>query len=409
MSSVGCATLAAALERPDGDGILETLDWGNNCIDGPALAAALRGLPRLVKLDLGGARGYEEDLVPIARVLSTLSKLEVLDLSENSLEHESTFELAAALPHLSALRSLRLDTAFDVGDRGMRLLAGALMRGHCPHLETFHVIYCGVSDGGALALANALVKRSWLFTPGAHPLADIDLSQNHNITPRGGRALATALANTCPHLQHLDLSHNSDMGLTPVTEFLRLAIRHGGPRLKSLSLDNINSVCEAETQAFADAFSAAASAGIFEDLKRLSMYGTGISTQKNLLAAVEHLTSLRELYLMSTRMNDGGAKVLAAALRKVLMSETYSSWPTQLYVWLGRNKITDEGAHALVDAMCKLASGSSVKLRMHMNFDENPCMTDAGIAQAEAKAKSCGGLGVKLSRGHLYDNYDKDD
>ena len=167
----------------------------------------------------------------------------------------------------------------------------------CGYSNIIYLSNNSISDGGAVALAQALHHNS--------TLEKLYLS-NNSISDGGAVALAQALHHNST-LEKLDLSNNSisDAGAVALAQAL-----HHNSTLKELDLSN-NSISDG---------------------------GAVVLAQ-----ALHHNSTLKRLYLSNNSISDAGAVPLAQALH-------HNSTLERLYLY-GNDGIGEEGTHQLVHAL----------------------------------------------------------
>ena len=121
-----------------------------------ALAPALAALAGLEQLDIGGLGVGAKGFCALAVALSTLGRLQRLNLERNGLcteAHSCTKALAKVLPALRELRELNL-AGNALGSRGAEILAPALKKLHL--MRKLHLDSNALGVAGAAALSRAL-------------------------------------------------------------------------------------------------------------------------------------------------------------------------------------------------------------------------------------------------------------
>ena len=256
--------------------------------------------------------------------------------------------LAQALHHNSTLHVLDLSNN-SISDAGAVALAQALH--HNSILRRLDLSNNNISDAGAVALAQALHHNStltWL------PLS------NNSISDAGAVALAQALHHNST-LKELDLSNNSisDAGAVALAQAL-----HHNSTLKELDLSN-NSISDAGAVALAQALHHNST------LWRLNLSNNNISDAGAvaLAQALHHNSTLTWLPLSNNSISDAGAVALAQALHHNSTLE---------WLHLSNNSISDAGAVALAQAL----HHNSILWRLDLS---NNSISDAGaVALAQA-------------------------
>ncbi|XP_043228378.1 tonsoku-like protein [Amphibalanus amphitrite] len=169
------------------------------------------------RLNLAELRLNTARLQPVLRAIQRYGCITHLLLAGNPLRDAGARELAAALPHLSALHTLDL-SGVQIGAGGLSYLATAASEQRaleqCTTLQLAYNLFSDVSSASHLAALVSTLPR----------LASLDLT-SCQLTERhlsaAGRALCDALSGS--HLTHLRLSHNS---VSPEgTELLLRALR----------------------------------------------------------------------------------------------------------------------------------------------------------------------------------------
>ena len=203
--------LGAALERHvSACAALTTLDVGCSLPRDnlKPLGGLLRRLPGLCRLSVRGARRLYDDLSGLSAFAAALRQLQcltALDLGGCAITVPVAVEIAAALPTLSALRVLWLDSAcmhamYDSWSEPASYIAPALT--HMASLQDLHVDNCSLGPAGAATLAAALAAMPWL--------RGLQLQQNR-LCVDGVRVLTPALAKLT-RLQVLNLARNEITG-----------------------------------------------------------------------------------------------------------------------------------------------------------------------------------------------------
>lgn len=143
---------------------LERVDLSDNTFKaegGVAIAAALKQQSNLAEVNLRDASIEDDGMVAIAKALSgsaAAAALTSLDVSGNDLTANSMRALAQAVRKLSNLRSLKVEEN-EIGSRGAKVLARAI-KTHAPRLETLVASVNEISTSGAKALAEAVADKA---------------------------------------------------------------------------------------------------------------------------------------------------------------------------------------------------------------------------------------------------------
>ena len=184
------------------EGEEECYSWGDN--ERQRLADSLNSnLPKLRHLRIVSSLGVaEKTATNLASALSSLSGLQLLDLSLNNLGINGAELLAPALERLTSLQHLDLSyTGLDyknavyLGDADFLGLSALLelrslnLSGNCLHVN------------GTTTLVHAVIRNPLKY------LLHLDLSDNA-MGVEGAAKLAPALKGFANSLQHLDLSYN---------------------------------------------------------------------------------------------------------------------------------------------------------------------------------------------------------
>ncbi|KAF0292246.1 Tonsoku-like protein [Amphibalanus amphitrite] len=155
------------------------------------------------RLNLAELRLNPARLQPVLRAIQRYGCITHLLLAGNPLRDAGARELAAALPHLSALHTLDL-SGVQIGAGGLSYLATAASEQRaleqCTTLQLAYNLFSDVSSASHLAaLVSSLPRLASL------DLTSCQLTEQH--LSAAGRALCDALSGS--HLTHLRLSHNS--------------------------------------------------------------------------------------------------------------------------------------------------------------------------------------------------------
>lgn len=321
---------------------LETLGLQGVRFDDAALAQLLVPLSRLPLsgLSLGGS-GFKE---PVADALPTLlprlSSLRHLSLSGAPIG-AATARALAQLPQLAALESLNLATCWMDADAAAALLQAPWTGG----LRRLNLGGNRLGDAGAQALAAAPQLAS------LHHLA----LDRCSLGAAGLQALAAA---PLPHLQTLDLSHNTLDDLAAAA----LARASWLPGLQSLR------VALSQLTAVGAAALLAAPLPALHTLD-LSYNALGAPAARALAAA--SLPALRHLNLRATTLDAAAARALGAA-----------PWLPHLHgARLGDNALCDAGVASL------LAGPRALSLRT-LELDKNRLGAAAADVLAQTPALS---------------------
>lgn len=141
---------------------LERIDLSDNTFKaegGVAIAAALKQQQNLVEVNFRDASLEDEGLIAIAAAISQgTAALQKLDVSGNDLTADSMPSLARALRKCSQLRVLQVEEN-EIGSKGAKSLAKAI-KNHLPQLEKLVSNVNEIGTSGALALVNAVVEKA---------------------------------------------------------------------------------------------------------------------------------------------------------------------------------------------------------------------------------------------------------
>ncbi|KAL7459132.1 hypothetical protein ACHAWC_010847 [Mediolabrus comicus] len=178
---------------------LEKLHFSGNSIgdDGArALGAELVNLRSLEDLNLGDNSIGDVGASALAAGLVNLRSLEDLNLGENSIGDDGARALAAGLKNLQSLETLNLSSN-SIGSTGATAIGAGLKS--LQSLKTLFLYSNSIGDGGSAALAAGLVNL--------HSLEKIYLGAN-SIGDLGVQALVEGGLVHCDNLQYLCLSSN---------------------------------------------------------------------------------------------------------------------------------------------------------------------------------------------------------
>ena len=136
----------------DGEKITTAIDhdWNNILRDSVGLAAALRGLPDLVSLEMDGC-GCEIGDSEVLAALANLTRLQVLNMSSNELGD------VPVVARMTNLRDLRMDWC-DITDVGALKLA--LVLPDLGRLERLDIYNNEIGAGGAAVVVFAAAKHA---------------------------------------------------------------------------------------------------------------------------------------------------------------------------------------------------------------------------------------------------------
>eukprot|EP00300_Choanocystis_sp_HF-7_P000862 c10716_g1_i3.p1 GENE.c10716_g1_i3~~c10716_g1_i3.p1 ORF type:complete len:274 (+),score=42.68 c10716_g1_i3:88-909(+) len=165
-------------------------DLGGAQLEG-VLGHVLARLPHISRLSLASL-ALGPSIQPTVPSLLSLSQLESLDLSDNSLP---TSDLVTLLPLFQRLVSLNLSQNYISGQEGGAFVSRILQQNSI--LKSLKLSRCAVQDAGALAIATTL--------PGSC-LRELILQSNH-IGSAGAASLAHAAGMS--QLAFLDISGNN--------------------------------------------------------------------------------------------------------------------------------------------------------------------------------------------------------
>ena len=166
----GVASLAPALRRPWGDGGLKKLWVNNNPSLGDAGVAALAKAlpPTLETLELGQTGCGDDGLVALVAALPALTHLRNLFMNSNpAATARGWVALAGALPSLPALWSLFVENSTGMGSEGAAALAAAVP--NCARLHALYVTGCQLAAGDRARL-KVLSRRN------GHPAGPLHVS-----------------------------------------------------------------------------------------------------------------------------------------------------------------------------------------------------------------------------------------
>ena len=129
------------------------------------MAAALRHVPHLTKLEIGVNKISDAGVTVLAAALSSVPLLTTLNVTSNPIGAKGAAALAAALHHTPLLEALILSEC-GIGDVGVAELASALR--HVPQLTMLSIPRNSIHDDGLISLSTALhhVNLKWLFVDG---------------------------------------------------------------------------------------------------------------------------------------------------------------------------------------------------------------------------------------------------
>lgn len=141
---------------------LERIDLSDNTFKaegGVAIAAALKQQQNLVEVNFRDASLEDEGMIAIAAAISQgTAAIQKLDVSGNDLTADSMPSLARALRKCTQLRVLQVEEN-EIGSKGAKSLAKAI-KSHLPQLETLVSNVNEIGTSGALALVNAVVEKA---------------------------------------------------------------------------------------------------------------------------------------------------------------------------------------------------------------------------------------------------------
>lgn len=142
---------------------LERIDLSDNTFKaegGVAIAAALKQQLNLVEVNFRDASLEDEGMIAIAAAISQgTAAIQKLDVSGNDLTADSMPSLARALRKCTQLRVLQVEEN-EIGSKGAKSLAKAV-KSHLPQLETLVSNVNEIGTSGALALVNAVVEKAF--------------------------------------------------------------------------------------------------------------------------------------------------------------------------------------------------------------------------------------------------------
>ena len=266
-----------------------------------------------------------EDCVAIEHHLTNTSTLKHISISDFKCSASGLLALARAIHDHPTLQEKKLEKLYvsriegDDEAQDMVHLCNKYL-----NITSNQLMVTGISDAGAVALAQALHHNSTLWK--------LDLS-NNSIGDAGAVALAQALHHNST-LGELDLSNNSigDAGAVALAQAL-----HHNSTLWKLHLSN-NSIGDAGAVALAQALHHNSTLGEL-NLSNNSIGDTGAVA---LAQALHHNSTLGELNLSNNSIGETGAVALAQALH-------HNSTLRELN--LSNNSIGDTGAVALAQAL----------------------------------------------------------
>jgi Ran GTPase-activating protein (RanGAP) involved in mRNA processing and transport len=409
----GANAIAEALKL--GMAVLTRLDLDGNNIGGDgakAIAEALKVNAVLTKLELCGNRIGGEGAIAIAEALKVNAVLKNCNLLKSSLDVESATMLAkigtekgimlsgmkrdqtranfagqglqaadailigSDLKFMAVLTELWLQCN-NIGDDGAKAIAEALKVNTV--VTTLYLHNNSIGDEGAKAIAealkvNAVLTELWLqgsniCEDGAKAIAEA-LKVNAVVTtlvlydnkigPEGAKAIAEALKVNAV-LTKLELCGNriGGEGAIAIAEALKVnAVLKNCNLLKS-SLD----VKSATMLAKIGTEKGIMLSGMKRDQTRANFEGQGLQAADAILIGsdLKFMAVLTELELGGNKIGDEGAKAIAEALSVNAVVTTLE---------LFRNNIGDEGAKAIAEALKVTAVVTTLSLRCNTIGDE---------------------------------------
>ena len=298
-----------------------------------------------------------EDLVALKNHVIKTSTLKHVSISDFDCSFSELLVLARAVHNHPTLQEKKLERLHYikrlVGDDEARDLAQLQNEYHMESCIIWGNIVevTGISDDGAVALAQALHQNSALWK--------LELC-NNSISDVGALALAQVLHHNS-NMTKLDLSNNS-IGIAGA-EALAHLFNHNST-LKDLNLSN-NNVSNAGAVALAQTLHQNSS------LKELNLSNSSISDTGAvaLAQALHHNSTLEELNLSNNSISDDEVVALAQALHRNFILEGLD---------LSNNTISDDGAVALAQA---LHHNSTLR---QLYLSDNTISDDGVIALAQS-------------------------
>ncbi|KAM5163740.1 leucine-rich repeat-containing protein 31 [Mantella aurantiaca] len=269
------------------------LSWNNNV--GGTLSRLSQNLVNncdLKTLCLSECSLTAEDIESLAPVVGKMSRLEILDLSENKGLGNKINNLTEELKHCSCLSVLKL-SSIGLNKDSVQYLSSAFQ--YWPYLRKLD-LSCNKAAGGGFEESAARLTS----------FKHLELLDIHQCCLSGNDVAAlTQVIPLLSNLQVLDISLNKNVGLSPEHRFSRLRFL---PKLKSVNVNN----CMLKKESFAGL---AEAARYLADLQMLDL-SWNKHVGGNLKLLTETLCSdnyLQSLLLSSCNLNTQDLAALASA------------------------------------------------------------------------------------------------
>ncbi|XP_059498824.1 NACHT, LRR and PYD domains-containing protein 3-like [Stegostoma tigrinum] len=241
LTLVDCTVLATVICHCDE---IQEVNLNNCCLGTEGIQRLGSALHKCKALRLQGNNLTDEGVKLLSDTLKRADcKIQILDLSSNSISHTGVQELAKGLSSNSSLTQLNLSKN-KVGDNGVRSLCEALSSPHCK-IQTLllcqNLIRGDVVDPLVSTLSN---NRS---------LTDLNLN-NNKLGDRGVRLLIGALGQWSCTLQTLELEGNGisdaytmELTVTPITNMSLMKVNLSNNSLTDKSVNALQTLIQRHT------------------------------------------------------------------------------------------------------------------------------------------------------------------